>query len=196
MTTDTIKQQCPAGLWDAFQEVLWKQDVKFIQNVSRIISVPVNDIKKRILGTRGVTTIIPVENGPWWLGTQCPVMEFTGGNMWRRCSSKCEQGDTCWSHRMLTVYRRYDDPYFTTLPKRHPIRYDGAIYWVSHKDGSVINGFGAIIEEFKVDLDNRLIVRLDGLDNYSTDKKTVSKTTNGEEAEAEAEATEAKETHL
>ena len=192
MTTDTIKQQCPAGLWEAFQEVLWKQDVKFIQNVSRIISVPVNDIKKRILGTRGVTTIIPVENGPWWLGTQCPVMEFTGGNMWRRCSSKCEQGDTCWSHRMLTVYRRYDDPYFTTLPKRHPIRYDGAIYWVSYKDGSVINGFGAVIEEFKVDLDNRLIVRLDGLDNYSTDKKTVSKTTKGEETEA-TEATEATE---
>ena len=172
MTTDCIKQQCPAGLWEAFQEVLWKQDVKFIQSVSRILSIPANDIKKRILGTRGVPTLIPVENGPWWLNTQCPVMEFAGGNMWRRCSSKCEQGDTCWDHRTLKVYRRYDDPYFDMLPKRYPIRYNEAIYWVSNKDGSVINGYGAVVVEFKVDLNNRLIVRLDGLDNNAASPAT------------------------
>jgi len=179
MTTEN-KQLCPAGLWDAFQEVLWKQDVKFVQAVSRIISVPANDIKKRVLGTRGLVTVIPVEHSPWWINTQCPVMEFVGGNMWRRCSSKCEQGDTCWDHRKLAAYRRYDDPYFAKIPKRYPIRYNGVIYWVSETDGSVINGFGTVIEEFKVDLDTRLINRLHGVDIYnatSTEEKKTYETT-------------------
>jgi hypothetical protein len=63
------------------------------------------------------------------------------------------------------------------IPKRYPIRYNGTVYWVSDKDGSVINGFGAVVEEFKVDLDNRLIVRLDGLDNNTDSTRSATQTT-------------------
>ena len=161
-TTMSEPQRIPASLWDAVQEICWRQDQKFLFDVSRILKVPAADIKKRILGTRGVLTIIPTECGPWWTGTQCPVMELECGCMWRRCAAPCEQGDSCWDHRDAKGgLRRYDDPYFTTLPKRRPMRYEGAIYWVAD-DGNVMNGFGAIMP-FRMDLNTKTVMKINGL---------------------------------
>jgi len=157
----TAPQRLPAALWGALQEMCRQQDIEFIADVSRILRIPVADIKKRILGTRGVCELIPVEHGPWWTNTQCPVMEKIGGSMWRRCDSPCEQGDTCWAHRMCGAFRRYDDPYFVELPKRYPMRYEGVVYWVG-ADGQVMNGFGSIVSEFTMDLNTKTVFKTNG----------------------------------
>ena len=159
--TTTEQQRLPAALWGALQEMCRQQDLEFIADVSRILRIPAADIKKRILGTRGVFELIPVEHGPWWTNTQCPVMEKIGGSMWRRCDSLCEQGDTCWAHRMCGGFRRYDDPYFVELPKRYPMQYEGIVYWVS-ANGQVMNGFGTIVSEFTMDLNTKTVFKTNG----------------------------------
>jgi hypothetical protein len=155
MTTET--QRIPAVLWDSLQDVCFRHDLKFLQDVSRIIQVPVADLKRRILGTRGMPTAVSVESGPWWVTTQCPIMLLVGDSMWRRCGSYCEANGTCWAHR-TSMSRRYNDPYFEALPKRTAFKYDGDLYWVSEA-GDALDMTGALVPGLQIDLKARVVFK-------------------------------------
>jgi hypothetical protein len=155
--SNTETQRIPAVLWDSLQEICYRQDIRFIADVSKLIGVPALELKKRILGVRGQPTAIAVERGPWWSESQCPIMDRGSGNMWRRCGEYCESHGHCWKHRSFKVShttRRFDDPYFAELPKRWPVRLDDEVVWVS-ESGDVLNGSGAIVKGLTVDLKTR-----------------------------------------
>lgn len=151
-------QYIPAGLWDGLQEVCFRHDQKFVQDVSRILGIPAIDIKRKILGTRGVPTIIPEAEGPWWIGGSCPIMERTG-YLWRRCTAPIEGHGTCWTHLEGGV--RFDDEQFTEIAKRVPFRFEGEVYWVAD-DGTALNNFGMPVTTFTVDLKTRTVVVSNG----------------------------------
>jgi hypothetical protein len=160
--SNTETQRIPACLWESLQEICYRQDVRFISDVSKILGIPAIELKKRILGVRGMPTAVTVERGPWWAETQCPIMDKHAGNMWRRCGSYCESSGYCWAHRHFRVSyttRRYDDPYFTSLAKRWPVRIDDEIVWVS-ADGDVLNGSGILIKGMTVDLNTKTVTDL------------------------------------
>jgi hypothetical protein len=134
-------QRIPLGLWESMQKVCAEHDYRFIKDVSRIIGVEASDIRKRVFGVRGIQTTVAVEHGPWWLESQCPVMNKRTGNMWKRCDDRCGPCGFCWSHRSFrpsATLKLHNDPYFQTLEKRQPFMLDGTIVWVSEKDGSVM----------------------------------------------------------
>jgi len=151
MTTQYI----PAGLWDGLQTICFRHDQKFVQDVSRILGIPAIDIKRKVLGTRGVPTIIPESEGPWWIGGCCPIMERTG-YLWKRCMAPIEGHGACWGH--LEGGIRFDDEQFSCAEKRVPFRYLGEVYWVSEEKGSVLNSYGMLVETFTVDLKTRTVV--------------------------------------
>ena len=161
MTTEM--QRIPAGLWDSLQDICFKHDVRFIQDVSRIINIPAADLRRRILGARGMPTAVTVDAGPWWVGCQCPIMTLVGGSMWRRCGSYCESHGTCWAHKS-SMARRFNDPYFAGLPRRTPFKYDGVLYWVSDA-GDALDMMGVAIPGLKIDLKARVINMHNGRPN-------------------------------
>jgi len=150
MTTNYV----PAGLWDSLQEICFRHDQRFIQDVSRILGVPAIDIKRKILGTRGVCMVVPEAQGPWWAGGSCPIMERTGF-LWKRCCAPIEESGTCYTHREGGL--RFDDEQFQQFMKRVPFRYEGEIYWVAD-DGTALNTFGMLVNAFTVDLKTRTVI--------------------------------------
>lgn len=155
-------QRIPALLWDSLQDVCYKHDVAFINEVARMIGVPAADIRKRVLGVRGMPTAITVERGPWWQGAACPWMECSEGGMWRRCGQYCEAHGACWKHRKGGE-RIYDDPYFLTLPKRVPVSIDDEIYYVDC-EGAAYSVSGLKVIGLHVNLE-------DGSASYDGDEK-------------------------
>ena len=147
-------QRIPAALWNSLTDICYQQDIKFIHNVSKLVGIPANDIKKRIFGIRGEQTLILSEQEPWPLTSQCAVMELGLGNMWRRCANIGEANSYCWDHRHYkdksTTMRLHADPYFSKIIKRYPIRYMGEIVWVCEQ-GSVIRLDGKM-DDVRIDL--------------------------------------------
>ena len=149
--TSQQTRRIPAALLESLQEVCYRQDVQFLQEVSKLIGVPVSELKQRVIGKNtGFPTAVLTEEGPWWEGTQCIAMEKKG-SLWFRCSSYADSGSQCWLHRrpMFT----YNDPMFTVLPQYTPARIEGRIVWVD-KEGLVYNEFGEILKEWLIDLTN------------------------------------------
>ena len=144
MTTQYI----PAGLWDSLQDVCFRHDTRFVQDVSRILGIPALEIKRKVLGTRGVPTVVPEAAGPWWMDGACPMMERVG-YLWRRCGHPQEAHGACWLHKDGGT--RFDDEKVQGLVERRPFRYEGQIYWVAD-DQSVLNSFGMPVGDFTVDL--------------------------------------------
>jgi hypothetical protein len=158
------QQRLPAILWESLQDICYRHDQKFITDVARILGVPALDLKKKVLGTRGVLTTVLVESGPWWTGLTCAIMERKEC-LWTRCSSICESGDTCLKHKDVRNgwnIRRFDDPYFACLPKRLPMNIEGVVYWVSEK-GDVLNGYGVHVPGMRADIKTRSVWLSDDL---------------------------------
>ena len=145
----------PACLWASLQEMCYQLDQKFIHDIAPLIGVNANDIRKKILGVRSEPTVVLVDKDPWWMTSQCSLMERGIGCIWRRCSRPGESNTVCWDHRLYKeptkTLRRYDDPYFKTLLKRWPVRLENTIVWVCEK-GSVLNQHGTIRSDIRIDL--------------------------------------------
>jgi hypothetical protein len=160
-TVESETQRIPALLWESLQEVCVRQDQKFLSDVSRILGVPAIELRKRVLGTRGVATTVLVEHGPWWSGLQCHIVERKE-SLWTRCSNHCMSGTTCMKHKDVRNgwnIRRYDDPYFAEMKQRKPVRVDGAVYWVSEK-GDVVNVHGVAVPHMHIDYETRSVTLL------------------------------------
>ena len=129
----------PAALWESIQDVCYRLDVKFVEDVSRILGIPALELKRRVLGVRGIPTVITVESGAWWTTEQCPVMEKYG-SVWRRCCSRIEPAGYCWAHKHFKqgpTRKCFDDEIFKTMAVRKAVRFNGAVYWVSEKGDAV-----------------------------------------------------------
>jgi hypothetical protein len=151
LTTET--QYIPALLWDSLQEVCYKLDAKFVTDVAKLLKVPASDLKRRVLGIRGMKTAITVADGPWWMGQQCPLMELRGDNVWKRCAAHCSASGFCMRHSGFkhgsSALRHKDDPYMNTLTRRIPVRADDEILWACEKTGAVYNSLGVCLPEYK-----------------------------------------------
>jgi len=149
-------QHIPAALWKSLQDICWTQDRKFIQDVSRIIGVDSADVMRRVVGRRGEPNIVLVDKDPWWMGTQCTIMErgLDGGKLWRRCNKLGESNSYCWNHRNFTkpsaFIKKVGDSYFDRLLKRYPVRVLDEIVWVCEK-GTVLGEDGRLLD-FTIDL--------------------------------------------
>lgn len=148
----TCPTRVPAVLWESLQTICWAQDNAFLRDASRILGVPELEIRRRILGTRGVVTAVVTECGPWFLGDCCPIMLACPGQLWRRCSEPAEVNGFCATHKKGKGLR-YDDPFFNSLPHRSPFRYEGALVYVG-PDGSVLSQSGNIVKDLRIDLES------------------------------------------
>jgi len=144
----------PASLWAALKEVCYAQDLKFLQDVSRIIGVDANDIRRRVLGPLGEANILLVDSDPWWMGSMCALMELGPGGLWRRCNKMGESNSYCWDHRNFVnpthKVKHHSDSYFMNVVKRKPARFNGEIVWVCDK-GTVLAESGKIMP-FTIDV--------------------------------------------
>jgi len=148
----TTPTRVPAALWESLQTICWQQDNKFLEDVSRILNVPAAEIKRRVLGTRGVVSAVISTGGAWFEGTQCPIMIPCGMDMWRRCSEPAECNGHCWAHKKGRGVR-YDSPYFAHAETYVPMRLDGAVVWVS-RCGNVYDAAGKELKGLRIDLVN------------------------------------------
>jgi hypothetical protein len=141
----------PAALWESLQEICWAQDLAFLRDASRILGVPEADIRRRVLGARGVMAAIVTEHAPWFLGSCCPTMVPCPGELWRRCTEPAEINGFCISHKKGKGMR-YDDAYCESLPKRRAFELDGETVWVCEADGGVLTESGVILKDVRIDL--------------------------------------------
>jgi hypothetical protein len=154
----TENQRLPSLLWESLQEICYRHDQKFVSDISKIIGVPAAELKKRVLGSRGVLTTVTVESGPWWTGMQCEIVE-RNASLWKRCDSYCDSGSTCVKHKDVRNgwnIRRIHDPYFADMNKRIPVRIEGDVVWAA-EDGSLVDNAGLLIETMTFDLKRKLI---------------------------------------
>lgn len=151
-------RRCPAELWDTLQDVCYRNDAQFLQDVSRVIDIPLLDLKRAVFGVRGKDTTVLVEHGPWWEGVQCSVMERSG-SLWNRCGGYSESNGHCYAHRHAHYsdsIRPYDDTYFTLLRKVRPVNLEGAIVWVDN-EGAVRDRHGRVLKEYLIDISKGIL---------------------------------------
>ena len=148
----TTPMRVPVALWDSLQDRCWAQDLAFLRDASRILGVPEVEIRRRVLGARGVVAAVVCDQSPWYLGSCCPMMVPCPGELWRRCTEPAEINGFCVSHKKGKGLR-HDDPYCETLPKRVPFRLDGETVWVHAEDGSVLTESGAVLKDVRIDLE-------------------------------------------
>ena len=178
----------PVGLLDSLKTHCFNIDRRFLSSVSRITSIPVENLRKRILGS-GAQVPIFVDKEPWWTSTQCASMEVEG-LLWKRCGSVSESNGYCWKHRDGKTMR-YDDTQFQKQSLLKPYRLNGAVVWVA-KDGTVRDRNGSILKEWTLDISNGHAyhssrVRMDRTGTAVT-AATEAKAAAEAEAEAEGEA--------
>lgn len=173
---ETTIRRMPVGLLDHIQTVCARQDQQFITDVARILGLSgaaAHDMRRKILGTLGTPTVVCTESNPWWTGTQCPVMIQSPCGMWTRCGSMCESHGKCWQHRK-SKKPVYTDPAFAEMETRTPFRYDGELYWVSEKDGSVLDSTGTQTMDFTVNLKSRVVMYTKNTKHGDLDKRATT----------------------
>jgi hypothetical protein len=151
----TVPARVPAALWESLQEMCWRQDNRFIEDAARILGLPALDIKRRILGTRGVVCGVVERTGGVYDGTRCPIMVLRPGERWERCEETAETNGFCWHHRKGKG-QRYDSHYFDDFEKRHAFMFEGEVVWVSEADGSILTGGGKILKDVTIDIVNAI----------------------------------------
>lgn len=152
----TELQRLPAGLWDSLQEVCYRHDVKFLHDISRLIGIPTGDLKKRILGVRGIQTVVAKETeGPWWETAQCPLLILDDGGMWRRCIRRCEAHGTCWKHRNYSrdtdSLKKVSSVDLSKLETRWPMELESELVWVSEDGRRVYTDSGELKKGVRID---------------------------------------------
>ena len=149
---NTLQTRIPCFLWESLQDVMYQQDYEFLQEVSKLVRVPLHELKRTILGTRGtLTTISVAKQEDWWDKQMCPMMVRNSYGLWKPCGQYREAHGTCCNHRNPTspFVRHKDDKYFQSLPKRNPLKWAGEIVWVS-ATGDVVRESGESIDGLRI----------------------------------------------
>ena len=141
----------PKGLWDDLEETVIHQDRQFLTEVARSLGLPIADVLRKCMGT-GANHTIPVlwtpdvestERCPWW---------DLHGSLWKPCHRmRLSPNLPCYKHERdhpSPTTKILTDQYIQSLPKRYPVRRNGALYWVSEtdsipllEDGSILSGW-------------------------------------------------------
>lgn len=178
-------RRMPVGVHEHIQAICARQDQQFIHDVAKILGVPVNEMRRKVLGVLGAPTLVIADASPWWVNTQCPIMKLTDGGMWIRCCNMSEAHGTCWRHR-FTKGPLFHEKQFSELMKRTPFRYDNEMYWVA-EDGSVLDATGTTEMDFHVDLKSCTVFTCKRNDAKSTDIHRSAAAAAAKTAETETE---------
>lgn len=156
---DSVQTRLPAFLWESLQNVMYEHDYEFLRQVSYLIKVPVADLKRTILGSKGTpTTIVVSKDNTWWEGQRCPLRVRSPKGLWKQCPHLRESHGLCGEHKGWTRskstadLKHKDDPHFQTLKRRRPFQLEGDIVWVS-EDGDAVDSEGEPLEGLKILLD-------------------------------------------
>ncbi len=161
---EPIQTRIPAFLWDSLQNVFYQQDYEFLRQVSYLIKVPIPELKRTILGTKGVLTTVQVaKENTWWENQKCPLRVRSPQGLWKQCCNFREAHGFCGDHKGWTEkkatrsLKHVNDPYFQTLKRRKPFEYEGDIVWVS-EEGDVVDNKGAPISGIRINVDAGIIL--------------------------------------
>jgi hypothetical protein len=175
---ESIQTRIPAFLWDSLQNVFYEHDYEFLRQVSYLIKVPVAELKRNLLGSRGTPTTISVsKDNAWWEGQKCPLRVRSPHGLWKQCPHLREAHGYCgehkgWTKRKATpTLKHKDDAYFQKLKRRKPFDLDGEIVWVS-EDGEAVDGEGCPVQGVKILLDVGMVILKDDYDRLSVSQKS------------------------
>lgn len=157
----------PADLLESFATLCYRSDQKFISDVSKILGIPSDEIRRKILEPHKRTLVCTTSN-PWWLGQQCPIMIRGPCDVWYRCDAACETYGTCHEHRGSHKYR-YDTSLFKDLPKRYVAKLGTQPVWVD-ESGKVYSMNGIELKNMTINLVNGLAI--DTTDYGSVEKSS------------------------
>ena len=143
----------PSYLLESLEEICWRHDNKFIEDISRILGVNSHEMKKKILGVRGTSKTVLCETGSWWMESKCPGMVRNKTGIWFRCNAACESSGLCAKHTIKNPKYLYDDPYFEKIEKRKPFKYNDEVVWVAD-DGSVMTYSGILLKNVSINIHN------------------------------------------
>ena len=182
MESETLR--LPVGLLDSLKTHCYNIDRRFISSVSRITGIPVENLRKRIVGS-GAQVPVFVEKEPWWASTQCASMEVEGV-LWRRCGAVSESNEYCWKHRDGKT-ARYDAAQFHKQKLLKPYRLNGSVVWVA-KDGTIHDSRGSILKEWTLNISNGHAyhssrVHMDNVATTRTEPEDTEDTEDAEDAE-------------
>ncbi len=149
-----IQTRIPAFLWESLQDTLYQHDYQFLRDISPILGIPLADLKRTVLGTRGVKTTVAVlgQSDQWWEGQMCSYWVKSPLGVWKPCGEFREAHGGCCQHKHVPKssslhIRHREDPYLKTLPRLLPKKWKGEVVWVSpsnevfYEDGTPILGF-------------------------------------------------------
>lgn len=143
---------------------MYEHDYEFLRQVSYLIKVPVAELKRTILGSKGTPTTIAVsKDNTWWEGQRCPLRTRTTKGLWKQCPHMRESHGLCGEHKGWTRskstadLKHKDDPHFQTLKRRRPFQLEGDIVWVSD-DGDAVDSEGEPLEGVKILLDIGMVL--------------------------------------
>lgn len=177
---DSIQTRIPTYLWESLQDVFYEHDYEFLRQVSYIIKVPVSELKRNILGSKGTSTSILVsKDNAWWEGQKCPLRVRTAYGLWKQCPHFREGHGHCGEHKGWTKrksthnLKHKDDLYFQKLKRRNPFNLDGDIVWVS-EEGDAVDGEGSPIEGIKILMDLGMVILKNDYDKLSVSQKSLT----------------------
>ena len=156
IASSSSTQRVPTALWENFQDLWARVDDAFLRDVAHITKIPFLDLR-RLFPTRGVITKIATDtNVPWWYDQQCHMsVKQADSGMWIRCCSSTFESHFCIKHRNAKFsdkMKSFDDPYFTTLPKRLPYRLDDELLWVDEGTGRVYTHEGSLNPDLSLNI--------------------------------------------
>lgn len=154
MSTEPVQTRIPSFLWNALQDVFYEQDVAFLKTLAPHAGVPLAELKRTLLGTRGQLTTIHVGNtDTWWETELCPLRRRDCRGIWRNCGHYREEHGFCKHHRdfweSTPILKHKDDPWFQQVAHRSPWRYHDEIIWVSTA-GDAIRENGDTVEGVRI----------------------------------------------
>lgn len=160
---ETIQTRIPAFLWDSLQNIFYQHDYEFLRQVSFLTKVPIADLKRTILGSKGApTSIVVAKENTWWENQKCPLRIRSSKGLWKQCCNLREAHGFCGDHKgwragRCPTQRHIQDPYFQTIKHRKPFEYEGDVIWVG-PDGDAVDSTGAPISSIRINLEAGIIL--------------------------------------
>lgn len=90
-----------AHVSDAWNEICWKQDAEFLDLVSKLIKVPVLELRSKILLplTKQQVAVVTEPAESYWEKVQCPAM-IKEESCWKQCKNvRTLGGGRCLLHK-------------------------------------------------------------------------------------------------
>lgn len=180
MTMDSLQTRIPAFLWESLQNVFYEHDYEFLRQVSYLIKVPIAELKRTIMGSKGtLSTIMVGKNSMWWEEQKCPLRIRSSRGLWKQCPHIRESHGYCGEHKgwnrkkTIESLKHIEDTYFQTLKRRKPFSLDGDIVWVS-EEGDAVDNEGYLITGIKILMKIGMVVLQDDYDRLSVSQKSES----------------------